>query len=148
MKKRAQYQLDRHCDSDPSTELFDYNGVMSATTIAEFDNYFIAKVYGFKDNIDYYRSTSCYYFLPGAAVPLLIVNAEDDPFFDPDFYPIEESVDGGSNAPIKMERTKQGGHLGYMFHQLSDTEKNSERSTSWMPTELARFISHVHNYGE
>jgi len=146
LKKRAQFQLDMHCESDPLTPAFDYPGVMSATSIAEFDDAFIAKVYGFEDNIDYYRSNSCYYFLPGVAVPLYIINAEDDPFFDPDFYPIEESVDGGGMAPIKMERTKHGGHLGFIFHQRSETEKKSERSSSWMPTELARFISHVHNY--
>ena len=63
-----------------------------------------------------------------------------------DFYPFEESVDGGSLAPIKMERSKHGGHIGYMFHQLSDAEKKSKRSVSWMPIELTRFISHVHNY--
>ena len=61
----------------------DYNRVMAATTIAEFDDAAIAKIYGFKDNIDYYRSTSCYYYLPGVAVPLFILNAADDPFFDP-----------------------------------------------------------------
>ena len=83
LKKRAQLQLDRFCDSDPLTPLFDYNRVMAATTIAEFDDAAIAKIYGFKDNIDYYRSTSCYYYLPGVAVPLFILNAADDPFFDP-----------------------------------------------------------------
>ena len=56
---------------------------MSATTIAEFENAFIAKIYGFEDNIDYYKQTSCCYYLPGVAVPMLIINAGDDPFFDP-----------------------------------------------------------------
>ena len=64
-----------------------------------------------------------------------------------DFFPIEESIDGGANAPIKMERTEHGGHLGYMFHQSSDNEKRA-RSTSYGATELARFISHVHSYNE
>ncbi|KAL7534285.1 hypothetical protein ACHAXR_005770 [Thalassiosira sp. AJA248-18] len=146
LKKRAQYQLEMHCESDPLTELFDYKGAMSAISIAEYDNAVTAKIHGFKDNIDYYRQNSCYYFLPGVAVPLFILNAEDDPLFDPDFWPIEESVDGGSMSPIKMERSKQGGHLGYMFHQPSESERKSERTTSWMPMELARFISHVHNY--
>lgn len=69
-------------------------------------------------------------------------------FTNSEFYPIEESVDGGANAPIKMGRTEHGGHLGYMFHHLSDKEKKRARSTSWMPTELSRFISHVHSYNE
>ena len=81
------------------------------------------------------------------AVPLLIINAGDDPFFDPNFYPIEESVDGGGDAPIKMERTKNGGHLGFMFHRLSEDEKKRQKpASSWMSMELARFIDHVHSY--
>jgi hypothetical protein len=63
-----------------------------------------------------------------------------------EFYPVEASVDGGNDvAPIKMVRTKHGGHLGFMFHQLSETEKALERPASWMPLELARFVSHVHD---
>lgn len=49
-------------------------------------------------------------------------------------------------APIKMERQKHGGHLGFMFHQLDHDEEKCDRPTSWMPLELARFVSHVHDY--
>ena len=146
LKRRAREQLDQFCDGDPTTDKFDFPGTQSATTIAEYENAFLPYVYGFEDNIDYYRQCSCYYYLPGVAVPLYIVNAGDDPFFDPNFYPIEESVDGGSSAPIKMQRTDHGGHLGYMFHRPSNSEER--KSASWMPTELSRFISHVHNYDE
>jgi len=38
LKKRAQVQLEQHCDGDPNTNLFDYQGVMDASTVAEFDN--------------------------------------------------------------------------------------------------------------
>ena len=38
LKKRAQFQLEQHCDGDPNTNLFDYQGVMDANTVAEFDN--------------------------------------------------------------------------------------------------------------
>jgi predicted alpha/beta-fold hydrolase len=61
-----------------------------------------------------------------------------------EFYPVEASVDGGNVAPIKMVRTKHGGHLGFMFHQLSETEMMVKRPASWMPLELARFVRHVH----
>ena len=119
---------------------------MRATAIADFDDSFIAPVYGFESNIDYYRQSSCVYFLDGIAVPTFIVNAGDDPFFDPTFHPIDKSVDGGGKAPIKMVRTQFGGHLGYLFHRLSDAEKQEKRTSSWMPTELARFVRHIHNY--
>lgn len=77
------------------------------------------------------------------AVPLYIINAEDDPFFDPSFFPVEESVDGGSLAPIKMVRTEHGGHLGFMFHQLEEDETKHNMNASWIPLELSRFIKHV-----
>jgi predicted alpha/beta-fold hydrolase len=147
LKKRARLQLDRFCDGDPLTPLFDYPRVMAATTIAEFDDAAIAKIYGFKDRIDYYRSTSCCYYLPGVAVPLFILNTADDPFFDPDFFPIEESIDGGSLAPIKMEKTKYGGHIGFMFHQSTERLNKGDKPVSWMPLELSRFLCHVHSHG-
>jgi predicted alpha/beta-fold hydrolase len=47
-----------------------------------------------------------------------------------------------------MERSKYGGHIGFMFHQSSERPKKGDRSVSWMPLELTRFLSHVHNYGK
>lgn len=143
VKKRVQYQLEQICDGEINTTAFDYQGAMAATTVADFESAFIAPVYGFSDNIDYYRCTSCYYFMPGVAVPLYIINAADDPFFDPEYSPIEETVDGGALAPIKLLRTKHGGHLGFMFHQMNENESGQNKAASWMPLELSRFIRHV-----
>jgi len=47
-----------------------------------------------------------------------------------------------------MERSKYGGHIGFMFHQSSERPKKGDRTVSWMPLELTRFLSHVHNYGK
>ncbi len=143
MKKRAQQQLDQYCDGDPDTTAFDYKRAMAATTIAEMENAVIAPIYGYRDNVDYYRCESCYYYLPGVAVPLYIINAGDDPFFCPEFYPMEETVDGGSLAPVKLLKTEHGGHLGFIFHQLKENETSRGKVASWMPLELARFIRHV-----
>jgi predicted alpha/beta-fold hydrolase len=81
-------------------------------------------------------------------VRTLIIQSIFHAFVSPlcsDFYPFEKSVDGGNDAPIKMVRTKHGGHLGFMFHQLSENEKMVKRPASWMPMELARFFHHVHD---
>jgi predicted alpha/beta-fold hydrolase len=56
-------------------------------------------------------------------------------------------IAGGSLAPIKMERTEYGGHIGYMF-ALTDERLTVDRQVSWMPSELTRFLSHVHSFGE
>jgi len=148
IKQRAQYQLDRFCDGDTTTTLFDYQGVMKATTIAMIDDTYIAPIYGFQNNVDYWRRNSCIHFLDTIAVPTIIVNAADDPFFDSDFFPWDKGCDyeGGVDhrrLPIKLVRTEHGGHLGYMFHDAGGDDDSIETGSSWMPAELARFLVHV-----
>ncbi len=87
-------------------------------------------------------------FLYYVAVPTLalIVNSEDDPLFCPSVFPTEKSGKGGGNVPLKMVRTKHGGHLGDIFHEPD--QEATERAAYWMPTELARFVKHIHSHPE
>jgi hypothetical protein len=78
----------------------------------------------------------------GAAVPMFILSAADDPLFNPSMFPQEKSIKGGRRAPLKMVRTNHGGPLGYIFHQ-PEHAFGSRRAASWMPMELALFIRHV-----
>ena len=76
-----------------------------------------------------------------------------DPFFDPSVFPIDKTVEGGGHAPVKLVRTKTGGHLGFCFQQVEDDEEEGDSSNtvagkntdviSWMPSELARFLQHI-----
>ena len=156
MKRRLREKVEEECVLDPAAPPaegggFDYERCMAASSIAEFETEYIGPVYGFEDNVDYYRKTSCQYFLESIAVPTLILNAADDPFFDPVCFPVEQGREAGGPAPIKFVRTEHGGHLGYMFHQAAaqgdgGSSKSTERQTSWMPSELARFFDHVDSY--
>merc|ERR1712045_251125 len=100
---------------------------MNATTIDEIEDGLIAPVFGFEVKFDYYRKTASLPLLDEIAVPTFILNAADDPFFNPDFFPWEKDCDRGNNvvAPIKMQRTMTGGHLGFMFHRQSEHELES-----------------------
>ena len=141
LRRKAQDQLDQFCNSDKSTPLFDYHGAVNAKTITEFDDAFIAPIYGFENATDYYRKTSSAYFLEKIAVPTLLLNSKDDPFMDPNYFPLEVSREHGGRAPVKMIRTNNGGHLGFVLHQVKDEDVIPE--TSWGSAELARFIKHV-----
>jgi len=142
LKQRAHRQLNQHCNGNiHETEKFDYPGVVQAKTITDFDQAFVARVYGFESAIDYYRKTSCIRYLPDIAVPTFILTAEDDPFMDPTLFPIETTIEGGGPAPIKMVKMKNGGHCGFVFHQVEDKENVLE--TSWSSTEMARFLEHI-----
>jgi hypothetical protein len=77
MKAKAQEQLDRFCGGDEDTHRFDFTRAMAAETITEFDDAFIAPIYGFTDCWDYYRKTSSIYVLQDVKVPTYILNASD-----------------------------------------------------------------------
>jgi len=68
----------------------DIEAIRSCRTIGEFDTLFIAKIYGFKDNVDYYRKTGSKWWLPKVRVPTVAVNALDDPFIDENSLPRQE----------------------------------------------------------
>ena len=124
---------------------FDLPRALAAKTVTEFDDAFIAPIYDFEDCWDYYRKTSSGYFLESIAVPSFVLNAKDDPFFDPAAHPVEKTVLFGGKAPVQIHRTDYGGHCGFCFQQYdeSDDDETSLPSVSWMPLELARFLQHV-----
>lgn len=144
LQDRTKQQLELHCKGDEETDAFDYPRAMAAKTNYEWEDAVIAPVYGFKDYLDYYRQTSSIRFVDGIAVPTLVVSAEDDPLFDSSVCPMERSVEQGGAVPLKVVRTKYGGHLGYIFHQPGQDENAGV--ASWISTELARFVEHVHEH--
>ncbi|KAG7352703.1 alpha/beta fold family hydrolase [Nitzschia inconspicua] len=141
-------QLERHSRSKEAKTL-SHDEIVVASEISALESAFISPLFGFRDNVDYYRKTNCIDFLDNIEVPTLILNAADDPFFDPSFFPWEKGCDspiGQKNlSPIKLVRTKHGGHLGFMFHQRSKEDRylQAKEGVSFMPSELARFVTHV-----
>ena len=152
LKWRADKILTLQYDGDVDNAGFDYRGSMDATTIYELETACVAPLFGFEDHIDYYRKTSCGYFIERICVPTYVVNARDDPFFDSSFVPWDKvyggesgmEKSGGGSAPVKIAFTEQGGHLGYIFHQVESQSEDKERKASWISEELARFIDHAH----
>ena len=151
LRERSLEQM-RLFQGSEDCQKIDYAKVVSAESISDIENAVLAPVYGFQDNIDYYRQNRCLDFLDSVAVPTLIINAADDPFFDPDpdIFPWEKSSDYNETSPIRMKRTAHGGHLGFMFHQtLSPSASEglvdsvSKERASWMPAELSRFLDFV-----
>ena len=154
MKERVQYSVDRFCNGNVDTDIFDYHRAMKAQNIMELENAFLAPVFGFRDCWDYYDQTSSIHFLDTIAVPTLILNAEDDPFFDPTVWPVEKTAPEGGPVPLVLVRTRHGGHLGYIGHQVAvDNDDGDDDAKllqdpdapSWAALELGRFLRHVHH---
>ena len=60
--------------------LFDYEKILRAQTLYEFDDIFTAPLHGFKGVEDYWRQASALPALGDIQIPALIVNARNDPF--------------------------------------------------------------------
>jgi len=88
-----------------------YRTVMKAQTLREFDDRFTSKMFGFKDWREYYTDGHSYKKLPYVEIPMLIINAEDDPLSPMDYLPFQE-VD--ENPNLAMLLTKTGGHIGFL----------------------------------
>ncbi len=152
MKSKLDYIIYRFCDGDKDTDKFDYWMVRNATTIAEVEDGMIAPLFGFRDKFDYFEKSASLPLIDKIAVPTYVLNAADDPFFSKTFFPWDKSCENGGIAPMKLERTKYGGHLGHMFSMPSTgivqiTTKNQEEEkpvASFALSELGRFIDHVH----
>ena len=84
--------------------------ILKCKTIEEFDEYFTAPQYGYRDALDYYEKVSPRKIIPFIKIPTLILMAEDDPIMSESCYPVKEAR---KNKHIDLQITKYGGHVGY-----------------------------------
>lgn len=139
LKKKGEEQNRRF----PGT--FDIEGVRKAKTVGDFDDAFIAKIYGFKDKFDYYAQCGSINYLSKIRVPTLAINNIDDPFIDATSLPTEEEHVRG--APVRLVYHEQGGHCGFATSKMS-TEPGSLPTPphGWLAEEFTRFLVHVRDY--
>lgn len=95
------------------TGLFDLDidTVLKSQTIREFDSNFTAKQFGYKDVEEYYSSATLHDKLHLIDVPLLCLNAADDPFQPLQAIPLNE-ISKTKNVAVVV--TSRGGHIGFL----------------------------------
>jgi predicted alpha/beta-fold hydrolase len=80
-------------------------------SVRAIDDRITAPSFGFGDAANYYRTQSAIHFLAGIRVPVLLVQAKDDPvvpFESFEFPPLS------ANPHIAILATEHGGHLGFI----------------------------------
>ncbi len=83
---------------------------LAARTVYQFDDRFTARRHGYAGALDYYRRNMALNFLPGVAVPTLLIHAEDDPWIPPSSY---RAFDWGCNRRLTPLLASGGGHVGF-----------------------------------
>ncbi|MEP5610836.1 MAG: alpha/beta fold hydrolase [Cyclobacteriaceae bacterium] len=89
----------------------DISGIDQVNTFPQFDERFTLNLFpGYKDADDFYEKITSDQFLDKITVPLLIVNAENDPMLGAKCYPIELAR---KSSLVHLEMPKKGGHVGF-----------------------------------
>lgn len=81
-------------------------------TTVEFDDTFTAPYMGFKNAVEYYSNAGSINRLPNIKIPLLAINAEDDPVVGETSKNLEKLVLNNEN--VMYIKTSLGGHLAYL----------------------------------
>ena len=100
-------------------------------TVRQFDEYFTAPHFGFRDASDYYHRASAMRVVDRIRVPALIITAEDDPF-----VPVGPFRDPKleANPHITLVVTRHGGHCGFV------ADPNGQGDDGyWAENQIVRF---------
>jgi uncharacterized protein len=109
--------------------LVDLDLLKTVVDFDTFDTHFTAKVHGFKDADDFYRSVSADNWMQDIQIPTLIINALNDPLLSERCYPVKLAE---KHSQIYLEMPKRGGHTGFLV-------KGEE--FTWSERRLVEFIS-------
>ena len=93
-------------------DLIDLDLLRSVDDFDAFDTLFTAKLHGFKDAADFYQSASAHNWMPHIEIPVLILNALNDPLLGRECFPIQLAE---SKPNIYLEMPKRGGHTGFVL---------------------------------
>ena len=95
-------------------DLLDANQVKDISTFEDIAESFMVPVHGFKDLEDYFRRASPGYSIDRIRLPVLVLNAWDDPMLGEEDYPIEVA----KNHPcFFLETPTHGGHCAFIMRQ-------------------------------
>ena len=108
------------------------NGLDKINSILDFDDRYTAPLHGFQGAMDYYKRCSSIHFIESLSIPVLIVNAQNDPFLSELCYPVAECK---SHRFAKFENPRYGGHVGFTQFNKNGLYWSEERALSFFALE-------------
>jgi predicted alpha/beta-fold hydrolase len=111
-------------------------GALSAKTLWDFDRYATAQMWGFPSVESYYYESSSALFIPNIQVPLLCINALDDPLVPQQCLPYEEIMKSDS---VVLLTTEKGGHVAWLEDNFPFA-----LNSSWADFTTLRYLSVIH----
>lgn len=93
---------------------YDIDQLMNVKTMREFDALLTCITFGWRDVDHYYKGSSCGQRISKVSIPLLCIQAEDDPIAVAGAIP-KDSIHANEHCTLVM--TTHGGHLGWVTHE-------------------------------
>ena len=104
------------------------SGLDNINSILDFDDRYTAPLHGFQGAMDYYKKCSSIHFIESISIPVLIVNAQNDPFLSELCYPVAQCK---SHRFAKFEDPRHGGHVGFAQFNKNGLYWSEERALSF-----------------
>ncbi len=108
----------------------DDKGYDRIKTFREFDDRYTAPIHGFKNAEDYWEKCSSKPYLANIRIPVLIMNALNDPFLPQACFPVKEAE---NNSNITLCMPESGGHVGFIAF--------NSRNLYWSEKKAVQFLS-------
>ncbi|KAM3720809.1 Monoacylglycerol lipase [Dirofilaria immitis] len=95
------------------TGLIDEQHLWAATSIMALDDSYTRRILGYENVEEFYRDISSLSVIPKIKIPMIFMNALDDPLVPPClWHPVRELA--ANNEHFGFVLTKHGGHLGFL----------------------------------
>ncbi|GMF50729.1 unnamed protein product [Phytophthora fragariaefolia] len=127
----------------------DLDALKKVTKVSEFDELFTIKHFNYNSVDEFYQDGSCVTRLLKVSVPLLCLNAEDDPISVATSLPTKEEVEANEN--VILCTTKSGGHLAFYEGNYEEDDATNSVNTKpklrpWSVKVIGEFADSVLQY--
>jgi predicted alpha/beta-fold hydrolase len=112
---------------------YDLGRLRGMRTVRDYDNRYIAPIFGFLDADDYYERASAIPHVGRVSVPTLLLHSDDDPF-----VPLTERAlrAAGANPRVRIVTTSRGGHVGFVGAAPEDPSEDRH----WAENRVVEFL--------